>query len=247
RNPETGKAARDLHLYEEVLNLIKRSGVDVVINFTAGMGGALVLGSADQPMPLDAVGTDMAGATERLLHVKELLPEICTLDCGTFNFGNENYVLANTPAMLKEMAAQVLNCGVKPEIEIFDTGHLWLAEWLHGQGLLSDPVMVQLCMGIRWGAPDDLTTLNALIERLPEDWTFSAFSIGRNQLPYTSVALAAGGHIRVGLEDNLWLDKGLLATNGALVARAVVIAEAMGSRIMSAKDVREKLKLQKRW
>ncbi|UWU25419.1 3-keto-5-aminohexanoate cleavage protein (plasmid) [Rhizobium sp. CB3060] len=247
RNPETGKGARDAHLYEEVLNLIKRSGVDVVINFTAGMGGALTFGPAEQPMPLAAVGTDIAGATERLVHVKTLLPEICTLDCGTMNFGDENFVLANTPAMLKEMAAQVLEYGVKPEIEIFDTGHLLLAKWLHEQGLLSDPVMVQLCMGIRWCAPDDLTTLNALISRLPEDWTFSAFSIGRNQLPYTALALAAGGHIRVGLEDNLWLDKGVLATNGALVARAVVIAEAMGSRIMSAKDVRKKLNLQRRW
>jgi len=247
RNPETGKGARNVELYEEVLNLIKQSGVDMVINFTAGMGGDLTLGSPEQPLPPSPVGTDMVGATERLAHVTKLLPEICTLDCGTMNFGEQDYVMTNTPPMLKAMAAQIQAAGVKPEVEIFDTGHLLLAKWLHGQGLLDDPVMVQLCMGIPWGAPDDLATLNALIANLPSDWIFSAFSIGRNQMPYTAVALAAGGNIRVGLEDNIWLDKGVLATNGALVGRAVKIAENMGSRIMSAEDVRTMLKLKKRW
>ncbi|WP_353644641.1 3-keto-5-aminohexanoate cleavage protein [Mesorhizobium sp. WSM2239] len=247
RNPQTGKGARDVALYEEVLNLIKQSGVDMVINFTAGMGGDLTLGSPEQPLPPSPAGTDMVGATERLAHVTKLLPEICTLDCGTMNFGEQDYVMTNTPPMLKAMAAQIQAAGVKPEVEIFDTGHLLLAKWLHGQGLLDDPVMVQLCMGIPWGAPDDLATLNALTANLPSDWIFSAFSIGRNQLPYTAVALAAGGNIRVGLEDNIWLDKGVLATNGALVERAVKVAENMGSRIMSAEDVRKKMKLKKRW
>ncbi len=247
RNPETGKGSRDVALYEEVLNLIKQSGVDMVINFTAGMGGDLTLGSVEQPLPPASVGTDMVGATERLLHVARLSPEICTLDCGTMNFGEQDYVMTNTPGMLKAMAAQIRVAGVKPEVEIFDTGHLLLAKWLHGQGLLDDPVMVQLCMGIPWGAPDDIATLTALTANLPADWIFSAFSIGRNQLPYTAVALAAGGNIRVGLEDNLWLGKGELATNGALVERAVKVAEGMGSKIMSAEDVRKKMKLTKRW
>jgi uncharacterized protein (DUF849 family) len=247
RNPETGKGARDVSLYEEVLNLIKRSGVDVVVNFTAGMGGDLTLGSPEAPLPPAPQGTDMVGATERLAHVAKLLPEICTLDCGTMNFGEQDYIMTNTPAMLKAMAAQIQALGVKPEVEIFDTGHLLLAKWLHGQRLLDDPVMVQLCMGIPWGAPDDLATLLALTSNLPADWTFSAFSIGRNELPYTAVALAAGGHIRVGLEDNLWLDKGVLATNGALVERAVKVAEGMGSKIMGPAAVREKMKLEKRW
>jgi uncharacterized protein (DUF849 family) len=247
RNPETGKGARDVALYEEVLNLIKQSGVDVVINFTAGMGGDLTLGNPEQPLPPSPIGTDMVGATERLAHVRKLLPEICTLDCGTMNFGEQDYVMTNTPPMLKAMAAQIQALGVKPEVEIFDTGHLLLAKWLHGQGLLDDPVMVQLCMGIPWGAPDDIATLTALTANLPSDWIFSAFSIGRNQMPYTAVALAAGGNIRVGLEDNIWLDKGVLATNGQLVERAVKIAENMGSRIMSPEDVRKKLKLKKRW
>ncbi|NGO52904.1 3-keto-5-aminohexanoate cleavage protein [Allomesorhizobium camelthorni] len=247
RDPQTGKGARDVALYEEVLNLIKQSGVDMVINFTAGMGGDLTLGNPEQPLPPSPVGTDMVGATERLAHVRKLLPEICTLDCGTMNFGEQDYVMTNTPPMLKAMAAQIQALGVKPEVEIFDTGHLLLAKWLHGQGLLDDPVMVQLCMGIPWGAPDDIATLTALTANLPSDWIFSAFSIGRNQMPYTAVALAAGGNIRVGLEDNIWLDKGVLATNGALVERAVKIAENMGSRIMGPEDVRKKLKLTKRW
>jgi uncharacterized protein (DUF849 family) len=247
RNPETGKGSRDVALYEQVMNLIKKSGVDVIINFTAGMGGDLTLGSAEMPLPPVAAGTDMVGATERLLHVAKLLPEICTLDCGTMNFGEQDYIMTNTPPMLKAMAALIQSYGVKPEVEIFDTGHLLLAKWLHGQGLLDDPVMVQLCMGIPWGAPDDIATLTALTANLPADWTFSAFSIGRNQLPYTAVALAAGGNIRVGLEDNLWLEKGVLATNGQLVERAVKVAEGMGSKIMSSTEVRAKLKLQKRW
>jgi uncharacterized protein (DUF849 family) len=247
RDPATGKGARDVRLYGEVVELVKRSGVDVVLNLTAGMGGDLTLGSVEQPLPPAAHGTDMAGATERLAHVSMLLPEICTLDCGTMNFGEQDYVMTNTPPMLKEMARQIQTAGVRPEIEIFDTGHLLLAKWLAGQGLLDDPVMVQLCMGIPWGAPDDLATLVALTANLPDGWIFSAFSIGRNQLPYAAVALAAGGNIRVGLEDNLWLGKGVLATNGALVERAVKIAEGMGSRIMGPAEVRARLKLEKRW
>jgi uncharacterized protein (DUF849 family) len=247
RDPATGKGARDVRLYGEVVELVKRSGVDVVLNLTAGMGGDLTLGSVEQPLPPAANGTDMAGATERLAHVSMLLPEICTLDCGTMNFGEQDYVMTNTPPMLKEMARQIQAAGVRPEVEIFDTGHLLLAKWLAGQGLLDDPVMVQLCMGIPWGAPDDLATLLALTANLPAGWVFSAFSIGRNQLPYAAVALAAGGNIRVGLEDNLWLDKGVLASNGALVERAVKIAEGMGSRIMGPAEVRSRLKLVKRW
>ena len=247
RDPETGKPSRDLALYREVVRLISASGVDMVLNLTAGAGGDLVLGSPEAPLPPDPVGTDMAGAGERLAHVAELLPEICTLDCGTMNFGEGDYVMTNTPAMLKAMAAKIKALGVRPEIEIFDTGHLVLAKWLKDQGLIDDPVMVQLCMGIPWGAPDDIPTLAALVQNLPQSWVFSAFSIGRNQLPYAALALAAGGNIRVGLEDNIWLEKGVLASNGDLVARAVTIAEGMGSRILSPAAVREKLRLERRW
>jgi len=246
RDPETGTGARDPKLYREVVERIRDARVDVVLNLTAGMGGDLVLGSAEAPLPPGA-GTDMAGATERLVHVAELRPEICTLDCGTMNFGEGDYVMTNTPAMLKAMARQIRALGVRPEIEVFDTGHLLLAQWLKAQGVIDDPVMLQLCMGIPWGAPDDIGTLKAIVDNVPAGWTFSAFSIGRNQLPYAALAVLAGGNVRVGLEDNLWLGKGALATNGALVERAVAIVQGMGARVLTPAEVRAKLKLERRW
>ena len=245
RDPETGAPARDPALYREVVERIRDSGVDVVLNLTAGMGGDLTLGPADRPLPPSEAGTDMAGAEERLAHVTELLPEICTLDCGTMNFGEGDYIMTNTPAMLAAMAKRVQALGVRPEIEVFDTGHLVLAKWLAGRGLIDDPVMVQLCMGIPWGAPDDIGTLMSMVNNLPEGWTFSAFSLGRNQLPYVALALLAGGNIRVGLEDNLWLDRGVLATNADLVKRAAGVAENMGVRILGPEAVRENLALRK--
>ena len=246
RDPETGAPARDPALYREVVERVRDSGVDAVLNLTAGMGGDLTLGPADRPLPPSEAGTDMAGAEERLAHVTELLPEICTLDCGTMNFGEGDYIMTNTPAMLAAMSKRVQALGVRPEIEVFDTGHLVLAKWLAGQGLIDDPVMVQLCMGIPWGAPDDIGTLMSMVNNLPEGWSFSAFSLGRNQLPYVALALLAGGNIRVGLEDNLWLDRGVLATNADLVKRAVGVAENMGVRILGPEAVREKLALRKR-
>jgi uncharacterized protein (DUF849 family) len=246
RDPATGKGARDPNLYREVVERIRGSGTDVIINLTAGMGGDLVLGSPEQPLPPAPAGTDMAGASERLAHVAELLPEICTLDCGTMNFGEGDYVMTNTPAMLRAMAAKIQALGVRPEIEIFDTGHLVLAKWLVAQKLIDDPVLVQLCMGIPWGAPDDVGTLKALVDNLPENWVFSAFAVGRNQLPYAALAVLAGGNVRVGLEDNLWLGKGQLATNAALVERAATIVTNMGARVLSPDEVRANLKLKDR-
>ncbi len=247
RDPASGRPARDPALYREVVDRVRGSGVDVVLNLTAGMGGDLTLGSTEQPLPPSERGTDMAGAQERLAHVTELLPEICTLDCGTMNFGEGDYIMTNSPAMLRDMARRVQALGVRPEIEIFDTGHLLLAKWLRDQGLLDDPVMVQLCMGIPWGAPDDINTLMAMVNNLPDGWVFSAFSIGRNQLPYAAMAVLAGGNIRVGLEDNLWLGKGRLATNGALVERAAAIATGMGATVLGPQAVRERLALSRRW
>jgi uncharacterized protein (DUF849 family) len=242
-----GKGTRDVDAYAEVVERVRASGVDVVLNLTAGMGGDLTLGSVEDPLPPAQAGTDMAGATERLAHVAKLLPEICTLDCGTMNFGEGDYIMANSPAMLREMARQIQALGVRPEIEIFDTGHLVLAKWLKDQGLIDDPVVVQFCMGIPWGAPDDIATLMALVANLPPDWIHSAFSIGRNQLAYAALALLSGGNIRVGLEDNIWLDKGVLATNADLVARARSVAEGMGTKLLGPAEVRAKLKLTKRW
>ncbi len=243
RNPDTGEPARDVELYAEVVERIRASSTDVVINLTSGMGGDLTLGSAEAPLPPAGDGTDMAGATERLAHVRELMPEITTLDCGTMNFSEGDYIMVNTPSMLDEMARQVQKLGVRPEIEIFDTGHLWLAKHLADKGLVDDPVMVQLCMGIPWGAPNDLNTFMALVNNLPDDWVFSAFSLGRSQLPYVGLAAIAGGNVRVGLEDNLYLGRGRLATNADLTARAVTILEAMNYEVLGPGAVRDKLHL----
>ncbi len=245
RDPETGAPARDLNLYREVVDRIRSSDTDVVINLTAGMGGDIIIGSAEAPLPL-ADSTDMVGASVRTEHVRELLPEICTLDCGTMNFSHGDYIMANTPSMLRAMAKQMQDAGVRPEIEVFDTGHLVLAKTLVNEGLIDDPVLVQLCMGIPYGAPDDINSLMAMVNNMPEGWIYSAFSIGRGQLPYAALAPITGGNVRVGLEDNIYLSRGELATNAQLVERAVTINEAMNIKIMTPEDVRAKLKLKKR-
>ena len=243
RDPETGKAARAQHLYREVVSRVRDSGTDVILNLTAGMGGDVVFGSGETPLPLDPAGTDMVGPTERLAHVAELRPEICTLDCGTMNFALGDYVMTNTPATLRAMARQVQALGVRPELEVFDAGHLVFVNDLVREGLIDGPAMIQLCLGIPYGAPDDPLTLMSLVHRLPANAVFSAFSIGRRQLPYVAMAALAGGNVRVGLEDNLWLDRGELATNGALVERASTILTAMGSAVMGPAAVRELLNL----
>ena len=243
RDPHSGAPARDPALFREVVARIRDADTDVVINLTAGMGGDLTLGSEEQPLPPAAAGTDLAGASERLAHVRDLLPEICTLDCGTMNFGEGDYIMTNTPSMLKAMAAQIQALGVRPEIEVFDTGHLELTRWLVGQGLIDDPVLVQICMGIPWGAPDDLNTLLAMVNAVPADWIYSTFSIGRHQLPYVAAAILSGANIRVGLEDNLYLQRGVLASNADLVERAVTIATAMNVTVLGPDSVRAKLKL----
>jgi uncharacterized protein (DUF849 family) len=250
RDPETGpgfgKGSRDVALYREVVERIRASDTDVVINLTAGMGGDIVFGPGENPFPLDEAGTDMVGPMERLLHVQELLPEICTLDCGTMNFAEADYVMTNTPGMLRTMAAEVQRLGVRPELEVFDTGHLVFVKELIRDGLLDDPVMIQLCMGIPYGAPDDPLTTMAMVHQLPPGAVFSGFSIGRNQLPFVAMAALAGGNVRVGLEDNLYIGRGQLATNGQLTERAVQILTGMGARILTPAEVRTKLKLQKR-
>jgi uncharacterized protein (DUF849 family) len=159
------------------------------------------------------------------------------------NFAEGDYVMTNTPGMLRAMARQVQALGVRPEIEVFDTGHLVLAKQLIAEGLIDDPVMIQLCMGIPYGAPDDPGTLMALVNNLPRDCVFSAFSIGRHQLPYVAMAALAGGNVRVGLEDNIYLSRGVKATNGTLVERAVTILEGMNVRVVGPAEVRRKLKL----
>ncbi|WP_299965701.1 3-keto-5-aminohexanoate cleavage protein [uncultured Roseobacter sp.] len=246
RDPETGAPARDLDLYREVTDRIRAADVDVVLNLTAGMGGDITFGDVESPLPVVPQGTDMIGASARVAHIAACLPEICTLDCGTMNFAEADYVMTNTPGMLAAMGRQMTALGVKPEIEAFDTGHLWHAKRLVEEGVLEAPALVQLCMGVPWGAPNDLSTFMAMVNNIPPDWTFSAFSLGRAQMPYVAAAVLAGGHVRVGLEDNLWLEKGVLAQNWQLVDRARGIIEGMGARIMGPDRVRALLGLTKR-
>lgn len=245
RDPETGKPARDPALYREVTERIRDSDTDVVLNLTAGMGGDMLFDGTES-MNRMSQKSDMAGATERVAHVVDCRPEICTLDCGTMNFNEADYVMVNTPGMLRDMAKRMVASGVRIEIEAFDTGHLWFARTLAEEGIIPDPVLVQLCMGVPWGAPDDLNTFMAMVNNVPKHWHWSAFSLGRHQMPYVAAAVIAGGNVRVGLEDNLWLDKGVLATNAQLVERAATIIENLGARVITPSEVRARLKLEKR-
>jgi uncharacterized protein (DUF849 family) len=244
RDPETGRGSREVALYRDAVERVRAADVDAVVNLTAGMGGDLVLGGVDAPLPVDAEGTDMIGAEERLAHVAELRPEICTLDCGSMNFAaGGDYVMTNTPAMLRAMARGVQELGVRPELEVFGGGHLVMVKDLIRDGLIDEPALIQLCMGIPYGAPAEPLGFMALVNQLPPGAVFSAFSIGRMQLPYVALAAIAGGNVRVGLEDNLYLERGRLATNAELVGRAVTILEAMNVRVLGPDEVRERLGL----
>ncbi len=245
REPDSGAPSRKLEYYREVTEIIRTSETDVVLNLTAGMGGDMVFGGAEEPLPL-VDGTDMLGATARLAHVVECLPEVCTLDCGTMNFAEADYVMTNTPGMLQAMGRMMTDLGLKPEIEAFDTGHLWYAKQLVADGIIEPDALVQLCMGVPWGAPDDLNTFMAMVNNVPENWTFSAFSLGRNQMAFVAASILAGGNVRVGLEDNLMLERGVLAENYQLVEKARDIIEGMGARVIGPQEVREKLNLTKR-
>ena len=245
RDPETGKPSRKTEYYREVTERIRAADVDVVLNLTTGMGGDMIFGPPERPLPPHP-GTDMAGAGERLAPIVECRPEICTLDCGTMNFAEADYVMTNTPGMLRAMGKMMKDLGVKPEIEAFDSGHLWFARRLVDEGIVEPPPLLQLCMGIPWGAPDDLNTLLAMVNNVPRDWVFSAFALGRNQMPYVAAAVLAGGNVRVGLEDNLYLSRGVLATNAQLVERAVTIIERLGAAVIGPERVRERLRLTKR-
>lgn len=244
RDPETGRGSRDPALYRALVDHIRSSGVDMILNLTAGMGGDLQIGPGEEPMRFGP-GTDLVGGLERLLHVEELRPEICTLDCGTLNFGDGDFIYVSTPAQLRAGARRIQELGVKPELEVFDTGHLWFAKQLLAEGLLDAPPLFQLCLGIPWGAPADTTTMKAMVDNLPPGAMWAGFGIGRMQMPMVAQAVLLGGNVRVGLEDNLWLDKGVPASNGALVERAVELVTRMGARVLTPAEGRAKLGLQK--
>lgn len=244
RDPQTGKYSRDVALYREVMERIREADVDIIVNLTAGMGGDLEIGGGERPMEFGP-NTDLVGPLTRLAHVEELLPEICTLDCGTLNFGDGDTIYVSTPAQLRAGAKRITELGVKAELEIFDTGHLWFAKQLIKEGLLDNPLF-QLCLGIPWGAPADTTTMKAMVDNLPADAVWAGFGIGRMQMPMAAQAVLLGGNVRVGLEDNLWLDKGVLATNGQLVERAGEILSRLGARVLTPAEGRKKMGLVQR-
>ncbi len=241
RDPSTGKAARDPALYREAVGAIRASAADVVINLTAGMGGDFFFNSSNPAS--GGTGTDMAGAAERVRHVEELLPEICTLDCGSLNFGDGAFLA--TADVLREMARRIQAAGVKPEIECFELGHVWLAKQLIAEGLIDAPPLFQLCLGIPWGAEATTETMLAMRNHLPPGANWAGFAIGRMQMPFVAQAALLGGNVRVGLEDNIWLDRGVPASNGSLVARAREIVERMGASVATAAEARATLGLKR--
>ncbi|TCK22922.1 3-keto-5-aminohexanoate cleavage protein [Pseudonocardia endophytica] len=244
RDPETGQGSRAVELYRETVTRIRDAGVDVVLNLTAGMGGDLVIDAEDPLKPVD--GTDLVNALERLPHVEELLPDICTLDCGSLNFGEGNQIYVSTPDMLRTGARRIQELGVKPELEIFDTGQLWFASTMVAEGLIDAPPLFQLCMGIPYGAPVDTGLLAAMVAMLPEGSQFASFAIGRDQMPWAVQSALLGGHVRVGLEDNLYLSRGVQATNAQLVERAVDVVQGLGAQVATPDRARQILGLKER-
>lgn len=218
RDPVTRKPAMELPLYREVVERIRERNADVILNLTMGAGGRFVPG-ADEPR-LPGEGTTLVSPAERTRHVEELKPDICTLDVATMNFGEHAFM--NTPAHLRAMAASAKRAGAKPEIEVFDLGHIELARRLIADGDLAEPPLFQICLGIPWGAPATPETMIAMRDRLPKNAIWSAFGISRMQMPMVALAATLGGNVRVGLEDNLYLSAGTLApSNAALVEKAV--------------------------
>ena len=240
RDPETGQGSRDPALFREAVDMIRDSDVDMIINLTAGMGGDWVPSAEDPSLP--GPGSDMIGPEERLAHVIDCKPDICSLDCGTMNFAGD-YAYINTAPFLRRMAEMVQELGVKPELEVFDLGQIRLARSLIDDGLIDAPPMFQLCLGIPWGAGADTETMTAMKQALPPGALWAGFGISRMQMPMVAQAVLLGGNVRVGLEDNIYLDKGVLASNGMLVERAVEIIERMGARVLGSDEARAKIGL----
>jgi uncharacterized protein (DUF849 family) len=241
RDPKTGKGSRDPALFREVVELVRARNTDVIVNLTAGMGGDFV--PSNENPAIGGPGTDIVGALERLAHVEELLPDVCSLDCGTLNFGMGNEVYINTSQCLKDMAVRVQQLGVKPELEVFDLGQIRLARHLIDQGFIDSPPMFQVCLGLAWSAGADTASMLTMTNMLPDDANWFSFGPGNLQMPMAAQAMILGGNVRVGLEDNLYLKRGVLASNGQLVEKAAHIIDQLGGRVMSAKEARVKLGL----
>lgn len=242
REPDTGKPSRRLDLYREVVERIRESDTDVIINLTTGMGGDLYMGPDADPL-LFTEDTDCVGQMERIEHIEALLPDICSLDCGSFNYMGKNYVYISTQEMLETGAKRIQELGVKPELEVFDLGQIWFAKHLMKSGLIDDPPLFQICLGIPWGAPATENAYKAMVAELPEDCNWGGFAIGANEMPMVAQSVALGGNVRVGLEDNLYLEKGVFASNAQLVERALSIIESTGHSPQTPIEARQTLGL----
>jgi uncharacterized protein (DUF849 family) len=244
REPDSGKSSRRVELYREVVSRIRESNVDVIINLTTGMGGDLFLGPDEEPMNFSD-NTDCVGMMERIKHVEELLPEICSLDCGSFNYAEGDYVYISTPNMLERGARRLQEIGVKPELEVFELGHISFTKHLIAQGLLDDPPLFQVCLGIRWAAEANTASFKTMVDALPEGCNWAGFGTSAMEMPMVAQAVLLGGNIRVGLEDNLYLEKGVFASNGQLVERACNIVQLMGCTIQTPSEARQTLGLKR--
>ena len=242
REPD-GKPSRKLEYYKEVADIIRSSEIDVVINFTTGMGGDFEVGEGKNPLDPIGINTDMIHTLDRLEHIRELLPEICTLDCGSLNFGDKNMLFVHTPMQLRLAAKKMQELGVKPEMEAFEMGHLWFANQMYKEGLINSPPLYQICLGIPWGAPANTSSMKTMVDMIPKEGHWSGFGIGRNQMPMAAQAIILGGNVRVGLEDNLYLKKGVFASNAQLVEKVSRLINELGANILNAEEARKKLKL----
>jgi uncharacterized protein (DUF849 family) len=240
RDPQSGMASRDPALFREVVDRIRRQNRNVILNLTGGMGGDLLIGPENAPLTF-RTGTDFVGPHERIAHVLELLPEIGSLDCGSLNF--DELLYGTTPGFLRTMARAYRQHHVRPELEVFELGHIELAKQLLAEGLIDQPALFQLCLGIKYGAPASSEAMQAMHDALPAGSHWSAFGLGRLQMPMVAQSVLLGGNVRVGLEDNLYLDKGVPATNAQLVERARTIIELLGARVLTARETRERLGL----
>lgn len=239
RHPETGAPSRDIALYREVVERIRDVGSSVVINLTTGLGARFMPDDAD---PNRNASSGMALPYERMNHVLELKPDICSLDVATMNFGKHAFV--NTPEHIEQIATAVRAAGVKPELEVFDLGHLALARHLYSKGLFDDPPFFQLCLGVPWGAPATAESMLTMKSMLPPGGNWSAFGVGAQEFPTVALAVVLGGQVRVGLEDNLYLAKGVLAEgNAPLVERAARIIRDLGANVATSGDARKMLSL----
>ena len=236
RDPVTAKGSRDPALYAETVARLRAAGCPALINLTAGMGGKLIFGK-DDPLQV-AEGTDVVNAAQRMVHVGQIRPEMCSLDAGSFNSGMGDEIYLCTWPMVREMAAQFLEWGVKPELEVFDFGFLRQALQLVEEGLVAPPPLFQFGLGLKWGAPSDPRTLLAMRDMLPPGAPWVAFAAGAEQMTMAAQSVLFGGHVRVGLEDNLYRRRGVLATNADLVTDAVRMIEALGQRVATPDEAR---------